>query len=111
MLVGDKTQVTLFAIQFLIPFFYVKHLELLQVFARSRRADTPDDLSEGETSGSKCRWGQPNALLALFPNAEALQLWGEKWCRDSAGVLGRCSNFMKSGGLVVYNQQHASSSS
>lgn len=59
----------------------------IMVFARTRRADTSEDPSEeaSETSESKCHWGQywgqPNALLAWFPNAEALQQWGERWCR------------------------------
>ena len=50
----------------------------LQAF--SRAPNDENGLSNG--GGAKCRWPQPRAVARWFPNAEALQLWGERWCRS-----------------------------
>eukprot|EP00435_Cladocopium_sp_Y103_P025773 s361_g6.t1 len=45
------------------------------------RAPCENGLSNGTGLASKFRWPQLTAVARWFPNAEALQQWGEHWCR------------------------------
>lgn len=58
---------------------YVGNIRRPSLQALSR---APSENGRSHSLGSaKCRWPQPMAVARWFPNAEALQLWGERWCR------------------------------